>query len=138
MTVALLAAGCGPRWDFDYDFGKQRAINEKKPLLLFFTDLLSNDHYLMDKQVLSDPAVRAELESMVNVMLSHQWGPAPLRYNVRAPQLCILCKPDGTEVARLNAKPVPAPAEFLNWLRPARAAADPSPAGKAKASAATK
>jgi hypothetical protein len=130
LTLACLAAlalpagaGCGPRWDYEYGFGRQRAQQELKPLLLYFTDLMSNEHYNIQRQVFNQSDVQQELLTTVNVALSYQWGPAPRQYRVMWPHVCVACDAEGAELGRLDMTPIPAPQQFLDWLRPLKARA---------------
>lgn len=124
-ALALMGACGGPRWDFEYSFGQQRAVSEAKPMLLYFTDLMSSGHYDFDKQVLQQSVVQREMNQCVNIALSYQWGPAPKQYNILKPEVCVMCKPDGTEVARLDVAPPPPPEQFAGWLRESRDKAAP-------------
>lgn len=125
----VLVAGCGGvRWDYDDGFGRKRAESEGKPLLLYFTDVMSTDHRNLQRAVFDNADVQREMAAAVNVMLSWQYGSPPRRYRIASPQVLIMCRPDGTEVDRFHAKPVPLPMDFIAWLLRARpAAAAPSP-----------
>lgn len=132
--LLLAASGCNvPRWDFEYGFGRQRATDEKKAMLLYFTDLMAGPHYEFDKHVLQQPVVQRELLQTVNVALSHQWGPAPKQFNILKPEVCIMCRPDGSEMARVEVNPAPTAEAFAAWLREQRAKAAPPPTAPAKA-----
>lgn len=123
VFAALLGgalAGCGPHWDFDFDSGVQRARAGSVPLMLYFTDLMSNVHYDIQRQVMSDPIVQKALTGYANVALSYHWGPPPQLYGVTQPYVAIACRPDGTEVARMGLTPIPQPAQFAAWLNASR------------------
>lgn len=124
--LVLLAAGCNaPRWVHEYELGRRTAGNEKKPLLLYFTDLLANEHYELNRKLFGDPAVQKELLGYVNVALNYHWGPAPKQYRVTRPYVCILCDGAGQELARIPLQPMPAAAEFARRLAELRATAAP-------------
>ena len=59
-----------------------------------------------------------------------QWGETlsliASRYGVQRPQVCVMCRPDGTMVFTPEyVSPVPKPEAFLEWLKRAKAEATP-------------
>lgn len=126
LLLVLLSGGCNaPRWVHEYELGRRTAGNEKKPLLLYFTDLLANEHYDLNRKLFGDPAVQKELLGFVNVALNYHWGPAPKQYRVTRPYVCIICDGAGQELTRIPLQPMPAAAEFAKRLAELRASAAP-------------
>lgn len=115
-----LAIGCAqPAWYLDHGFGERLARQENKPLLFYFKAWDSTQHRNMRLKVFNDPAVKAELLKTVNLELEFSWStPYKERYGVSNPQICVMCKPDGTKVGHaLYANPVPTVARFLDWFK---------------------
>ena len=135
--LALLAAvgGCGPVWILDPDFGERYAREQNKPLFWYFKDWDSTQHRNMKLEVFNNPAVKTELMDTVNVEVEFGWFEAHRnRYKVRQPQVCVMCKPDGTKVSSsLYVNPVPTPEEFLSWFQKAKSEAMPPPTSQTTA-----
>ena len=126
---ALAAAGCNqPRFDYEYNFGVRVAQSRNKPLLLYFADFTTTAHRELINKVFPHPQVRAEMTQCENVALTWQWGPAPRKYGIRSAQWFVMCKPDGTEVDRLDVGGIPTPPDFARWLRETRSRAIGVPA----------
>ncbi len=109
--------GCAVQWTLSFEDGLRRAQDTGRPILLYFKDWSSSQHRDMVVQVLQSPVVAKELHECVNVELLYNWGPEAVRYGITTPQVCIFCRPDGTEIDRLHVNPVPAPERFADWLR---------------------
>jgi hypothetical protein len=137
VVIALAVAacgGCGPTWYIDPGFAEKVAIEEKKPLLIYFKAWDSTQHRNMRMQVFSNSAVRAELKDTVNVELEFGFFPEHARrYGVQRPQVCVVCDSLGKRVASpLYVNPVPTPENFLEWLQRAKQEAMPAPDSPAK------
>lgn len=131
LCAALAAAsvGCGPVWYFDPNFAERLARQENKPLLLYFRSWDSTQHRNMLREVLGNSAVRSELMDTVNAELEFAYfRTIASRYGVQRPQVCVMCRPDGTMVFTPEyVSPVPKPEAFLEWLKRAKAEATPAP-----------
>jgi hypothetical protein len=119
LLVATLggAPGCAVQWTLSFEDGLRRAQETGRPMLLYFKDWSSSQHRDLVVQVLQSPVVTKELRDCVNVELLYNWGPEAVRYEIVTPQVCVFCRPDGTEIDRLHVNPVPAPERFADWLR---------------------
>ncbi len=117
LGAIFVCCGCGPRWEYEFGFAQQRARTERKVLVVYFTDLLANEHYDIERELLNHSSVRPELRDTVNVMLSFHWGPAPKSFRIREPYVCIVCDPGGNELERMDINPMPPPERFAEWLR---------------------
>jgi len=128
ILLAAAAAGCNAaRWDYEYEFGRRRAGDEKKLLILYFADLMTNEHYEINRRLFSEPAVQRELGGTVNVTLNYKWGPAPKQYRITQPLICVFCDPSGAELSRMRLEPLPAPAEFAKKVAELKAQVAPPP-----------
>lgn len=120
LLVLPVVVGCAaPVWYLDPGFGARLAKQNNKPMLFYFKAWDSTQHRNMRKKVFGDPAVRAELLKTVNIELEYSWStPYKERYRVSNPQICVMCKPDGTKVGHaLYANPVPTVPRFLDWFK---------------------
>lgn len=123
-----LVIGCAePVWHLDPGLGERIAKQENKPLLFYFKSWHSTQHRNMRLKVFGDPAVKQELLKTVNVEMEFSWKPAyEQRYGVSNPQICVMCKPDGTKVGHaLYTNPVPTVPRFLDWFKKAMTEALP-------------
>ena len=128
FLVLPLALGCTePVWYLDPGLGERIAKQENKPLLFYFKAWHSTQHRNMRMKVFNDPAVKEGLLKTANVELEFSWKPAyEERYGVSNPQVCVICKPDGTKVGHaLYANPVPTVPRFLDWFKSAMSEALP-------------
>ena len=131
LLSAILGTGCGPVWYADPGFAERLAKQENKPLLLYFKAWDSSQHRNMMLNVLSDASVKSELKTTVNAQLEFAFFPEfARRYGVQKPQVCVVCKPDGVKVSSpMVCNPVPTAAQFLDWLKNAKAQAQPPAEG---------
>lgn len=129
VIVSALCGGCGPIWYLDPGFSQRLAKQENKPLLLYFKAWDSTQHRNMKLRVFEHPPVKHELLDTINLELEFAWFPdVARRYRVQGPQVCVMCAPDGKKVhTTLYVNPVPTEADFLDWLRKAKAIAMPKP-----------
>lgn len=131
MLLALagihVCVGCGPVWYIDPDFGERQAAKEGKPLLLYFKVWDSSQHRNMRLEVFENGAVKSELTGTVNVEVEFSLFPEYCkRYGVQRPQVCVMATPDGKRVGTpIYVNPVPAPEQFLEWLKRAKEDAKP-------------
>jgi len=126
--VLPLVIGCAqPAWYLDPGFGERLAKKKDKPILFYFKAWDSTQHRNMRMKVFGDPAVKAELLKTVNIEVEYSWStPYRERYGVSNPQICVMCKPDGTKVGHaLYANPVPTVPRFLDWYKGALSQALP-------------
>lgn len=132
LTLVAASSGCGPVWILDPGFGERYANEQNKPLFLYFKSWDSTQHRNMQLEVFNNPAVKSELMDTVNVEVEFAWcDELKDRYNVRQPQVCVMCKPDGTKVHNsLYVNPVPTPEQFLSWFQKAKSAAMPLPTSR--------
>lgn len=145
VAVATGAANsaCAVRWNLNYGDGMTQAQQTKRPMLLYFKDWSSSEHRNLVSQVFESPPVSKELKDTINVELLYNWGDEARRYKITNPQICVFCRPDGSEVGRLYLVPQPTPEKFAEWIRKCKSEiAGPTsvPAGKppAKGAAAPK
>lgn len=126
-ALAFMAVGCGPVWLLDPGFAERLAKEENKPLLYYFKAWDSTQHRNMMLNVLDAGEVKSELMDTVNVELEFAYFPDQrARYGVQRPQVCVMCKPDGTMVdSPIYVNPVPTKQAFLTWLRSAKQEAMP-------------
>jgi len=123
-------AGCsGPLRVADPHFGERHARQNNMPILFYFKAWDSTQHRNMILKIFEDPAVKRELTGIITIELEYAWStPYKERYRVMGPQVCLLCKPDGTMVHKSRyVNPVPTPAQFIKWLKAAKAMAMPKP-----------
>jgi hypothetical protein len=125
--LLLLPGGCGPTWYMDAAFAERLAKEQNKPLLFYFKAWDSTQHRNMKMKVFEYPAVKKELMDTVNVELEFAWSaPYKGRYKVQAPQVCVMCDPNGNMVYTAKyVNPVPSDEDFLAWLRRAKAEVKP-------------
>lgn len=127
--------GCGPVWYIDPEFGERQAAQTGKPLLLYFKVWDSSQHRNMRLEVFDNGAVKSELTGTVNVEV--EFGLFPefcKRFGVQRPQVCVMATPQGKRVGTpIYVNPVPAPEQFLEWLKRAKAEAKPSESTSAPA-----
>jgi hypothetical protein len=128
VTGAAILTGCGPAWYLDPEFAERLARQENKPLLLYFKAWDSSGHRNLKLQVLDSAAVKSELTETVNAEIEFAFYPQwRQRYGVTAPQVCIMCAPDGRPVEKpLSVNQVPSKEAFVEWLRRTKALAKPS------------
>ncbi|MCK6455040.1 MAG: hypothetical protein L6Q92_00720 [Phycisphaerae bacterium] len=127
--VLSTGSGCAVHWNLNYQDALNQAKAQNRPMLLYFKDWSSPNHRNLVIKVFEHPAVAAELSGTVNVELLYNWGPEPRQFNVQKSQLCVFCRPDGTEVDRFNVNnPVPSPEEFVSWLKRAKEKLKSAPA----------
>ncbi|MFQ5422624.1 MAG: hypothetical protein ACE5F9_01440 [Phycisphaerae bacterium] len=118
--------GCGSPWVLDPAFGQRYAVEQNKPLFLYFKAWDSTHHRNMKMKVLDSGPMRRELGDTVNVEVEFSFFPdVRSRYHVFRPQVCVMCKPDGKEVDRMLVNPVPSLKAFVAWFREAKAKAMP-------------
>ena len=123
--------GCSSTaWLLDPGFGERLAKKENKPILFYFKAWDSTQHRNMGLKVFGNADVKKEMRDTVNIELEFAWSEHHTkRYGVSHPQVCVMCKPDGTKVSKaFYANPVPSAATFLEWLRQAKSEATPAPA----------
>jgi len=128
VLMMALNVGCSSTfWFIDAGAAEREARRLNKPMLFYFKTWDSTQHRNMRLQVFDDADVIAEMKDTINVELEYAWsGPYREKYNVNAPQVCVMTKPDGTKVSTAKyVNPVPKPEEFLEWLRRSKALAMP-------------
>ena len=132
IAVVSAASGCGPTWWLDPQFAERLAKEEQKPLLFYFHEWDSTQHRNMWWNVFENGQVKAEIKDTINVAVILNFYPEYRdRFNVQQPQVCVMCRPDGTKVYTTRyVNPVPEPEEFLTWLRRAKKEAMPRPASR--------
>lgn len=128
LVVVQLCVGCGPVWYIDPEYGERQAAKEQKPLLMYFKVWDSSQHRNMRLEVFENGAVKSELTGTVNVEVEFGLFPEYCkRFGVQRPQVCVMATPDGKRVGTpIYVNPVPAPEQFLEWLKRAKAEATPS------------
>jgi len=127
LTGAILgSAGCASvQWNYDYNAARKLANEQHRPMLLYFVDWLSPARTKMDLEVFADPQVVAEMQDTINVFIQYNWfEDLAKNYKISIIPTCVLTGPAGTELSRITG--VPAPAEYLAWLRKAKGAAAPA------------
>lgn len=124
FAALLPTTGCAARWDLNYEYGLERAKKLNQPMLLYFKDWSSPEHRNVVVNLLDNSTVAKELQGTVNIELLHNWGPEAKRYGTtQTPQVFVFCRPDGTEVDRLNVGKDPiTPQQFADWIRKCKAA----------------
>jgi len=134
----LAAAGCQDyKWRWDYAKGEQQARQQGKYLFVFYKWWLSNDSNRMHGEVLSDPAVGAQLADTINLLLekdsSPEYGNYLAKYGVTSPPAFVVVAPDGTYYVAGGFIPKD---RFIEFIKNAKAGR--SPAGKRPATAPAK
>ena len=129
LLVVALFTGCGPIWIVDPCIAEKMARQECKPLLLYFKSWDSSQHRNMRLHVFADPAVAREMKDTINTELEFAFFPDfRNRYGVKAPQVCVMCAPDGRKVgASMYVNPVPTAEKFADWLKTTKAEACAKP-----------
>jgi len=120
-ACVALAGGCakkaapGPEWLTSMDEGKTRAVETKKPLLVYYTADWSKPAGQFEDQVLADAGVKAKLLSFVTVKIDADAdATTPAQYNVAAYPTTIFYNAGGTEVKRLVG--VVTPSDFVKIM----------------------
>jgi len=85
-------AGCGSPWVLDPAFGQRYAVEQNKPLFLYFKAWDSTHHRNMKMKVLDGGSMRRELEDTVNVEVEFSFFPdVRSRYHVFSPTSFVSC-----------------------------------------------
>ena len=72
VLLPLGGVGCSPvSWEHSFKSGLARAAEEQRPALVMFDALFNRDCGEMDREVFSDPEVRAKLEGFVRIRLNY-------------------------------------------------------------------
>ncbi len=130
LTSAVCLTGCGgPLRVVDPHFGERHARQNNMPILFYFKAWDSTQHRNMILKVLEDAQVKRELTGIITIELEYAWStPYKERYRIMGPQVCVMCKPDGTMVYKSRyVSPVPSPEQFIQWLKSAKKEAMPRP-----------
>ncbi len=105
-------------WVDDYAVAQQRAAEEDKQLILFFTGAVCSPCQIMKRQVWADDEVMAEVnEAFIPVMFevgSSRAADAESQYGVRATPTTIFADPDGNLLHHKQGKV--SKADFLDLL----------------------
>lgn len=128
LASVLCLSGCGgPLRVADPYFGERHARQNNMPILFYFKAWDSTQHRNMILDVFENPQVKRALTGIITIELEFAWStPYKERYHVKGPQVCVLCKPDGTMVYKSRyVNPVPTPEQFIQWLEAAKPLAMP-------------
>ncbi len=133
LASVVWLPGCGgPLHVVDPHFGERHAKEKNMPIMFYFKAWDSTQHRNMILKVFDDAQVKKEMTGIVTIELEYAWStPYKERYRVMGPQVCVMCRPDGTLVYKSRyVNPVPTPAQFIEWLKAAKAEAMPKPKPK--------
>ena len=139
IALALLAAaGCQDyKWRWDYQQAEQQARQQNKYLFVFYKWWLSNDSNRMHDYINADPAVAAQLQDTINLLLEKDSSPEYAnylaKYGVTAPPAFVIVAPDGTYYVAGGFIPKD---RFIEFIKNAKAGRSPS--GKRPATAPAK